>query len=89
MQYQLCLPWYWEYDADFVHYMEIACNAHGISFWQVTPDNLLESVTALYKGEASFSAILDRSQGDTRFEPFHRWARRHNVRRINPAEVSA
>jgi hypothetical protein len=88
MHYDLCLPWYWEYDIDFVQMIERACHEHGLTLWQITPDNLLESITALYKGEASFHAILDRSQYDPRFEPIHRWSRKHPVRRINPAEVS-
>ena len=89
MHYDLCLPWYWEYDVDFVQLVEQTCLAQGISFWQITPNELLESVTALYKGEKTFRTILDRSQYDPRFEPIHRWSRGHNVRRINPAEVSA
>ena len=88
MHYDLCLPWYWEYDIDFVHMVESACIKNGLTLWQITPDNLLESVTALYTGEKTFRTILDRSQYDSRFEPIHRWSRRHNVRRINPAEVS-
>jgi hypothetical protein len=68
--------------------IESACKDKGVSLWQITPDNLLESITALYKGEHSFGAILDRSQYDSRFEPIHRWSRQHPVFRINPAEVS-
>lgn len=89
MHYDLCLPWYWEYDVDFVQLVEQACTAQGVSFWQITPNNLLESITALYRDENSFRTILDRSQYDNRFEPIHRWSRQRNVRRINPAEVSA
>ncbi len=89
MHYDLCLPWYWEYDIDFVQMVEQSCMAHDVSFWQITPNNLLESITALYKGENTFRTILDRSQYDPRFEPIHRWSRQHHVRRINPAEVSA
>lgn len=89
MHYDLCLPWYWEYDVDFVQMNERACEEQGLSFWQITPNNLLESITTLYRGENTFQTILDRSQYDTRFEPIHRWSRQHNVRRINPAEVSA
>jgi hypothetical protein len=88
MHYDLCLPWYWEYDLDFVQMIEHACHENGLSLWQITPENLLESITALYKGEKSFRAILDRSQYDPRFEPIHRWSREHPVRRINPTEVS-
>jgi len=88
MHYDLCLPWYWEYDIDFVQMVERACNEQGLTFWQITPDNLLESINSLYRGENSFGAILDRSQYDRRFEPIHRWSREHTVLRINPAEVS-
>jgi hypothetical protein len=89
MNYDLCLPWYWEYDIDFVHFVENACHEQGLTFWQITPESLLESVTALYKGEKSFSTLLDRSQGDDRFLPFNNWAKEYNKKRINPPELSA
>src|SRR5207247_3687362 len=83
MEYDICLPWYWEYDLDFVQMVERACNEESLSFWQITPNDLLESITALYKGEKTFRAVLDRSQYDPRFEPIHRWAREHHILRIN------
>ena len=89
MHFDLCLPWYWEYDIDFVQFVERACHKHGLTLWQITPDNLLESITALYKGEKSFQILLDRSQYDNRFEPVIRWAKKYHRKRINPAEVSA
>ena len=89
MHYDLCLPWYWEYDIDFVQLIERACNEQGLSLWQITPDNLLESITALYKGEKTFRTILDRSQGNNRFDPIIRWAKEYDKKRINPPEVSA
>ena len=89
MNYDLCLPWYWEHDIDFVHFVEQACNEHGLTFWQITPDNLLESLSALYKGEKSFQTLLDRSQGENRFLPINNWAKEHSKKRINPPELSA
>ena len=89
MHYDLCLPWYWEHDIDFVHFVEQACNENGLTFWQITPDNLFESLYALYKGEKTFNTLLDRSQGDDRFLPINNWAREYNKRRINPPELSA
>nr|MDQ3007951.1 hypothetical protein [Chloroflexota bacterium] len=89
MHFDLCLPWYWEYDVDFVQFVEHACHEQGLTLWQITPNDLLESITELYQGENTFRTILDRSQYDPRFEPIHRWSRQHKVRRINPAEVSA
>lgn len=88
MHYDICLPWYWEYDIDFVHFVEKACNEHGLTLWQITPDNLLESVNALYKGEHSFHTLLDRSQGEDRFLPINNWAKEQNKKRINPVELS-
>lgn len=89
MRYDLCLPWYWEYDIDFVRFVENACLEQELTLWQITPDNLLESVTALYKGERAFNVLLDRSQGDNRFLPINNWAREYGKRRINPPELSA
>lgn len=88
MHYDLCLPWYWEYDIDFVRYVQQTCDEQGLTFWQITPDNLLESITALYRGEKSFNTLLDRSQGDDRFLPINNWAKEYDKRRINPPELS-
>jgi len=89
MRYDLCLPWYWQYDDVFVSMIERACGEQGISLWQITPANLLESITALYQGTTTFKAILDRGQGEPTFDPIPRWALEYGARRINPAEVSA
>lgn len=89
MRYDLCLPWYWEYDDVFVGMVERACIEEGISLWQIKPDNLLESITALYKGVTTFKTLLHRGQGEATFDPIPRWAKEFGARRINPAEVSA
>lgn len=88
MRYDLCLPWYWEYDDIFAGMVERACIEEGISLWQIKPDNLLESITALYKGVLTFKTLLNRGQGDPRFDPIPRWAHEHGARRINPIEIS-
>ena len=89
MHSDLCLPWYWEHDIDFVIFVEQACHEQGLSFWQITPENVLESINALYSGIRTFGTLLDRSQGENRFLPIDRWAKEHNKERINPAELSA
>ena len=89
MRYDLCLPWYWEYDDVFVGMVERSCIEEGISLWQIKPDNLLESITALYKGALTFNTLLHRGQGEPSFDPIPRWALENHIRRINPAEVSA
>lgn len=88
MRYDLCLPWYWEYDDHFAGMVERACIEEGISLWQIKPDNLLESITALYKGTITFKTLLHRGQGEAAFDPIPRWARDYGARRINPSEVS-
>lgn len=88
MRYDLCLPWYWEYDDIFAGMVERACIEEGISLWQIKPDNLLESITALYKGVLTFKTLLNRGQGDPRFDPIPRWAHEYGARRINPIEIS-
>jgi hypothetical protein len=88
MRYDLCLPWYWEYDDIFVGMAERACIEEGISLWQIKPDNLLESITALYKGVTTFKTLLHRGQGDPVFDPIPRWAKEFGARRINPEELS-
>ena len=88
MHSDLCLPWYWEYDIDFVQFVERACQEQGLTLWEITPDNLLESISALYKGERTFNTLLDRSQGEDRFLPIDRWAKEYKKKRINPSELS-
>jgi glutathione synthase/RimK-type ligase-like ATP-grasp enzyme len=89
MHSDLCLPWYWQYDIDFVHFVEQACTSEGLTLWQITPDTVFESIHALYRGEQTFNTLLDRSQGDDRFLPISRWATEYRKRCINPAELSA
>ena len=73
----------------FVGMVVQTCLDEGICLWQIKPDCLLESITALYTGKDTFKTLLDRGQGEPTFEPIPRWALEHGARRINPAEVSA
>ena len=86
--YDLCLPWYWEYDDDFVCFISEACAARGLTLWQITPKNVLESITDLYTGQATFRALLDRANDEMLYEPIRRFAIQHHLRRINPPELS-
>src|SRR5574341_1867264 len=73
--YDLGLCWYWQYDADFVQYLEEACAKRSLTAWQIKPANLLEAITELYTGQATFKTLLDRAADDLRFEPVRRFAR--------------
>ena len=86
--YDLCLPWYWEYDDEFVRFISVACLARGLTLWQITPLNVLESITALYSGQATFRALLDRANDEILYEPIRRFARENHLQRINPPELS-
>jgi hypothetical protein len=86
-EYQLCLAWNWEYDADFVGLLESACLARSLNFLQVTPENLAATLEDLKSGELGFTAFLDRaSESDARFLPFVFWASERGLYRINPHE---
>lgn len=87
--YELCLAWNWEYDRDFVHLLEAACARIGLAFFSVTTGNLDSTLTGLSSGEISFTGFLDRaSESDSHFQPLVDWARRLNVFRINPQELT-
>jgi len=84
-RYDLCLAWNWEYDADFVHMIEVAGAARGVSILQVTPDNLDQVLAGLEKKEISFRALFDRaSDSEARFQPLVSWASRHRSFCVNP-----
>src|SRR5215510_897891 len=89
MHSDLCLPWYWQYDIDFVHFVEQACIRQELTLWQITSDTVFESIPSLFQGERTFNTLLDRSQGDDRFLPISQWAKEYDKKRINPAELSA
>jgi hypothetical protein len=87
--FDLCLSWYWQYDADFVRLIELDCQAYGLSMLQVTPQTLTDIIPALEAGQITFAAYLDRSDHEPPFEPVFHWARDHDCYRINPREAAA
>ena len=84
----LCLPWYWQYDDNFVRFIEEACSARGLTLWQITPLNVLDAITSLYSGRATFHTLLDRANDEILYEPIRRFAIQHHLHRINPPELS-
>ncbi len=86
--YDLCLIWYWEYDADFVATMQAACDSNGVSLWLVSPENLVQATTDLLEGRASFQVLLDRAQYHMGFLPLLQKARQQGVYCINPRDRS-
>jgi hypothetical protein len=88
MHYDLCLTWYWEYDADFVHMLEAACTDRGLSLWQVRPHNLVEAVNSLFSGEITLGTLLNRAADNPAFSPFTHRVQELGFFCINPPEIS-
>jgi hypothetical protein len=87
--YDLCLTWNWKYDADFANLLHLACQSHGLSLLQITPENLSEMMQSITHKEITFQVFFDRaSDTDVRFIPLVQWACNHGVRHINPHELA-
>jgi hypothetical protein len=82
--YDLCLTWNWEYDADFVKLLNLACQSHRLSLLQITPENLLDMMQSITNKEIVFQVFFDRaSDADMRFIPVVQWACNHVTHHIN------
>jgi hypothetical protein len=87
--YNLCLAWNWEYDADFVKLLNRACQSHGLSFLQITPESLSETMQSITNKEITFQFFFDRaSDADPRFMPVVQWACNHAIHHINFHELA-
>ena len=87
--YDLCLIWYWEYDANFIATVQSACNAQAVSLLLVTPENLVQATVDYLEGRINFSVLLDRAQYHTGFMPLMQKARDQGVHCINSRERSS
>ncbi len=84
-RFDLCLAWNWEYDADFVHLIEAACAARGLSLLQVTPETVDQVLEGLVSKEIAFKTLFDRaSESAPHFQPLVKWATHHRAFYINP-----
>ena len=82
--YDLCLTWNWEYDADFVKLFNLACQSHGLSLLQITPETLSDMMQSIVEEEIVFKIFFDRaSDTDARFIPVVQWACDHVLHHIN------
>ena len=89
MNFDFCLAWNWEYDADFVAILREVSSRRGFSFLEVTPQTLANTLEALRRGEIAFSVFLDRaSESDPDFLPLICWAEEQGIRFINPHQKS-
>jgi hypothetical protein len=88
-QYDLCLAWNWEYDADFLRVLDEACTARGLTLLNVSAQNLGDILTQLAEREAGFRVLLDRaSEAVPAYLPIVDIARSLGARRLNPRELA-
>jgi len=89
-QFDLCLAWNWEYDADFLKVLGQVSQLRQLSLLQVIPENLTNILKALNNQEISFYSFLDRaSEADPQFKPLVNWVYEHNLYILNNHEHAA
>jgi glutathione synthase/RimK-type ligase-like ATP-grasp enzyme len=89
MNFDFCLAWNWEYDADFVAILRGAFKESGLTVLEVVPDNLSRMLESLKKEEITLGSFLDRaSESDPDFLPLVRWAEEQSVYFINSHDRS-
>ncbi len=85
--YDLCLAWNWEYDADFAKLLEKTCSSMNVSLLQVTSNNVEVLSNELAEKKIFYRSFLDRaSEFDPQFMPFIHWSKENGVYSINPHE---
>jgi hypothetical protein len=90
INYDLCLAWNWQNDADFALLLEKACGLQGLSFLQVTPKNIEIILKTPVDQQDSFRVLLDRATDtDPRFLPLIHWAEEHQCYCINPIQKTS
>ena len=87
--YHLALSWDWEFDRDFVAFLERRVHAEGMLFYSISHHNLDETIKALHKGSITISSFFDRaSDTDEKFHALARLLRKPDVLQINPADAT-
>jgi len=87
VDYDLCIAWNWQYDADFIALLEAGCHSKGLSMLQITPTNLGEVLHGLASQEIGCRAFFDRaSDEDLQFMPLVQWMHENRIFGINSYE---
>jgi hypothetical protein len=87
LDYDLCVAWNWEYDADFITLLEAGCRAKELSLLQITPGNLADVLHSLAEQEIGCRAFFDRaSDTDPAFMPLVQWMHQNRIFGINSYE---
>jgi hypothetical protein len=84
VDYDLCVAWNWEYDADFIALLEAGCHSRGLSMLQITPMNLAEVLHSLAEKDINCRAFFDRASDiDQGFMPLVQWMHQNRIFGIN------
>ena len=59
--YDFCIAWNWEFDADFVAFLDLVCQSKGLSLFQIKPDSLANSLQSLNDKQVTFRTFFDRA----------------------------
>ena len=85
VDYDLCVAWNWEYDADFIRLLLEACSSYTLSVLQVEPPSLEVILHLLISQQMRFTTFIDRaSDEDHRFFPLVEWASAFAKHYVNP-----
>ena len=78
------LAWNWQYDQDFVNYLDRSCQNAGVSCYLVGPHNLQQTFLEVQNGERHFAYFLDRaSDEDERFLQLNQLLQSKDTKFIN------
>jgi hypothetical protein len=87
--YDLCIAWNWEHDADFVQLLDRNCAGRGLTLLSISARNLVEILPCLARGEVRFRLLIDRaSEADPAYLPIVDIAHSLGVRSLNPRELA-
>jgi glutathione synthase/RimK-type ligase-like ATP-grasp enzyme len=73
-EYDLGVAWTWEYDKEFVSFIETAARSEGVSTYLIHPQNVEETLARLLSRSIHVRFLLDRaSDEDEAFHPLHQF----------------
>ena len=87
--YDLCIAWNWEHDADFVQLLDSTCAGRGLTLLSISARNLVEILPRLTRAEVRFRLLFDRaSEADPAYLPIVDIAHSLGARSLNPRELA-
>jgi hypothetical protein len=94
--FDVAVAWNWDFDREFLHCIDSAATARGLTTLFIDQSNLAETISALHEGTLSVRVFLDRaSDEDERFLPLEKAisqiarvpGERETIHSINPHDL--